>query len=90
VYSFLNTKIKDVKQDPDRRWITTWNHYINRTKLFYRWFYNAYKEGKNYVAESPDPEEWITPDFVKIIKRLAIGSAHIVKQRFGSLKNYSQ
>jgi hypothetical protein len=40
--------------------------------------------------ESPDPEEWITPDFVKIIKRLAIGSAHIVKQRFGSLKNYSQ
>src|SRR5688572_914282 len=46
VVSFLNTKIKDIKQDPDRRWITTWNHYLNRTKLFYRWFYNACKEDK--------------------------------------------
>jgi hypothetical protein len=42
ILSFLNSKIKDSQQDPDMRWITTWNHYLNRIKLFYRWFYNAY------------------------------------------------
>jgi integrase/recombinase XerD len=43
ILSFLNLKIKDSKQDPEKRWITTWNHYLNRTKLFYRWFYNKQK-----------------------------------------------
>ena len=34
ILSFLSSKIKDSKLDPERRWITTWNHYLNRTKLF--------------------------------------------------------
>jgi hypothetical protein len=38
ILSFLNLKIKDPKIDSEKRWITTWNHYLNRTKLFYRCF----------------------------------------------------
>jgi integrase/recombinase XerD len=67
ILSFLNLKIKDSKQDPEKRWITTWNHYLNRTKLFYRWFYNAYKsQDRSGLKEIQDPSEWVTPDFVKI------------------------
>jgi hypothetical protein len=67
ILSFLSSKIKDSKLDPERRWITTWNHYLNRTKLFYRWFYNAYKsEERDGLKEIQDQSEWITPDFVKI------------------------
>jgi integrase/recombinase XerD len=36
ILSFLNLKIKDSNLDSERRWITTWNHYLNRTRLFYR------------------------------------------------------
>ena len=37
---FLNKKIKSSDIDPDKRWITTWNHFLNRIKLFMRWLYN--------------------------------------------------
>ena len=37
ITSFLDTKIKNPQRDPDKRWITTWNHYLNRIKLFFRW-----------------------------------------------------
>jgi hypothetical protein len=37
---FLDTKIKDSEKDPEKRWITTWNHYLVRIKLFFRWLYN--------------------------------------------------
>ena len=43
---FLNQKMKSVEQDPDKKWITTWNHYLNRIKLFVRWFYNYYLKQK--------------------------------------------
>jgi len=36
IISFLNKKIKSPEEDPDKRWITTWNHYLNRIKLFVR------------------------------------------------------
>jgi hypothetical protein len=58
IRSFLETKIKDSVKDPDKRWITSWNHYLTRIKLFYRWLYNKDKEiEKDY---------WETPDFLKI------------------------
>jgi hypothetical protein len=66
ILSFLNLKIKDSKLDPEKRWITTWNHYLNRTKLFYRWFYNARSQEQNGHKELQDQLEWITPDFVRI------------------------
>ena len=39
VIAFLNTKVKNKEEDPDERWITTWNDYLWRIKYFYRWLY---------------------------------------------------
>src|SRR5215204_5182990 len=62
VISFLDTKIKNSEDDPDKRWITTWNDYLVRTKYFFRWMYNCKDKDLDDVPFS----EWITPDFVKI------------------------
>jgi hypothetical protein len=58
ILSFLDTKIKDSSIDPEKRWITSWNHYLVRVKLFYRWLYNKDKE--------IDKDYWETPEFLKI------------------------
>lgn len=58
ILSFLDTKIKDASTDPEKRWVTSWNHYLTRVKLFFRWFYNKDKE--------IDKDYWETPDFLKI------------------------
>jgi integrase/recombinase XerD len=58
ILSFLDRKIEDSVIDPEKRWITSWNHYLVRIKLFFRWFYNKDKEiEKDY---------WETPDFLRI------------------------
>ena len=81
IISFLNTKIKDGQQDPDKKWITTWNHYLNRIKLFFRWLYNAHNISQKNTQSSPSEtysflyeqslseREWSTPDFVRIKQR---------------------
>jgi hypothetical protein len=58
ILSFLDTKIKDSSIDPEKRWITSWNHYLVRIKLFFRWLYNKDKE--------IDKDYWETPDFLRI------------------------
>jgi hypothetical protein len=58
ILSFLDTKIKDLARDPEKRWITSWNHYLVRIKLFYRWLHNKDKE--------IDKDYWETPEFLKI------------------------
>jgi integrase/recombinase XerD len=58
ILEFLDTKIKSKNEDPDGKWITTWNHYLNRIKQFYRWLYNR----ENDTEQS----EWETPNFVRI------------------------
>ena len=58
ILSFLDTKIKDSSIDPEKRWITSWNHYLVRIKLFFRWLYNKDKE--------IDKDYWETPEFLKI------------------------
>ena len=39
---FLDIKIKTIEEDPDGKWITTWNHYLSHIKYFFRWLYNIY------------------------------------------------
>ena len=63
ILEFLNTKIKDPELDPERRWITTWNHYLNRIRLFFRWLYNH--RGKE-VDDEISQSEYNTPEFVRI------------------------
>jgi integrase len=64
ITTFLDTKIKNREEDPDKKWITTWNHYLNRVRLFFRWLYNA--RGKEVSGENILPSAWETPAFVKI------------------------
>ena len=69
IVPFLNIKIKDGSIDPDKRWITTWNHYLNRLKLFFRWLHNHHKTCNTASHSSCDgatDEDWFTPDFIKI------------------------
>ena len=72
ILEFLDLKKKMEGEDPDKKWITTWNDYLWRLKYFYRWLYNAKDKGMN--AKSYD--SLTTPSFIKIkmkrIKRLNI------------------
>jgi hypothetical protein len=58
ILEFLDTKMKSKSEDPDGKWITTWNHYLNRIKQFYRWLYNR--------ENDTEQTEWETPEFVRI------------------------
>src|SRR5215211_6807544 len=40
ILEFLNKRIKPKSNDPDEKWITTWNDYLRRLKFFFRWLYN--------------------------------------------------
>lgn len=65
ITSFLDTKIKTLENDPDKRWITTWNDYLDRIKYFFRWMHNYHDKEIDDVQFS----DWETPDFVKIKKK---------------------
>jgi hypothetical protein len=58
VLAFLDTKVKTYDEDPDTKWITTWNNYLNRMRLFYRWLFNH--------SNDIEHEYWETPEFFKI------------------------
>jgi integrase/recombinase XerD len=64
ILDFLDSKLKDASQDPDKRWITTWNDYLSTIKHFFRWLYNQH--GKK---DPKPPSEWETPAFVQIKKK---------------------
>ena len=40
ILSFLNSKIKSKEEDPDGKWMRTWNDYLQRIKYFFRWLHN--------------------------------------------------
>jgi hypothetical protein len=63
ILSFLNSKIKNQEEDPDKKWITTWNDYLHRIKHFIRWLYNS---DLNKSDGTIPMEEWSTPSFLKI------------------------
>jgi integrase/recombinase XerD len=61
ILCYLDTKIKNTEQDPEEKWITTWNDYLNRIKLFFRWLVNRQNKPLN-----SSKSDWKTPDFVQI------------------------
>ena len=63
VTSFLDTKVKSSEEDPDKRWITTWNYYLVHIKRFFRWLHNHKCKGN--IPEDISESEWITPSFHK-------------------------
>ena len=65
IISFLDTRIKDIQNDPDKRWIRTWNDYLQRVKYFFRWLYNQ-KEKETKGLDALPTSDWITPGFVQI------------------------
>ncbi len=67
ILEFLDSKIKNINDDPDKRWITTWNDYVGRIKFFMRWLYNQ-KEG-NDLGNNISISDWKTPLFIQIKKK---------------------
>jgi hypothetical protein len=65
ILHFLDTRIKDVQSDPDKRWIRTWNDYLQRIKYFFRWLYNQ-KEAETKGLDALPTSDWTTPVFVQI------------------------
>jgi hypothetical protein len=65
---FLDTRRKTKEEDPEQKWITTWNDYLWRLKMFYRWLYNV-KLKTNNERNYYDVNNWITPNFVNINKK---------------------
>ena len=50
ICSFLDTKIKNQEEDPDKKWITTWNYYLVHLKRFFRWLHNYHISKYKYEA----------------------------------------
>src|ERR687898_314190 len=65
ITAFLDTKIRSREEDPDRKCITTWNHYLHRIKIFFRWVYNK-KEKETNHTDTDEQTYWETPPFVRI------------------------
>ncbi|MGC2572198.1 MAG: hypothetical protein WA364_11860 [Candidatus Nitrosopolaris sp.] len=49
----------------DKRWIRTWNDYLQRIKYFFRWLYNQ-KEIEAKGFEPIPTSDWTTPGFCQI------------------------
>jgi hypothetical protein len=52
ITAFLDKKLKSVKEDPDKKWITTWNDYLTDIKYFFRYLYNNKKKTENKYKEN--------------------------------------
>ena len=63
IVGFPDIKRKN-KEDPEQKWITTWNDYLWRLKMFYRWLYNVKLKGDN-KRNYYDISSWIAPDLIK-------------------------
>ena len=80
ILSFLDTKTKDSSIDPEKRWITSWNHYLTRIKLFFRWLYNKDKE--------TDKDYWELLIFLKSKIKKQREFHRMQKVNFGIKMNY--
>jgi hypothetical protein len=75
IIGFLDTKIKNSQEDPDKRWVTTWNDYLSRLKYFFRWLHNTKNSSRLLDSDLDDEEiyipikDWKTPSFLRIDKK---------------------
>ncbi len=69
IVAFLDIKRKNKEEDPEQRGIPTWNDYLWRLKMFYRWLCNVKMKGNNDQRKYYDTSNWITPNFVNINKK---------------------
>ena len=60
ILSFLETKKKSKEEDPDQKWISTWNHYFHRIKHFFRWYHNC---GLKLLLETNENKTQIEQQF---------------------------
>ena len=60
IISFLDSLKKDAAIDPDKKWIRSWNDYLQRIKYFMRWLHND---------PSLPISEWQTPRVAQIKKK---------------------
>ncbi len=67
IVAFLDAKRKSKEDDPEQKWITTWNDYLWRIKMFYRWLYNL--KLRDNKQNHYDISNWISPNFVNINKK---------------------
>ena len=63
ILSYIQTKVKCKDDDPDQRWITTYNDYLHRIKHFFRWLHNLYEK-----EDAVPMDFWENPDFIKTLK----------------------
>jgi integrase/recombinase XerD len=61
ILAFLDTKIKPPEVYSEKKWITTWNDYLWRLKLFFRWLYNKVIISDCDGCELKPQDEWETP-----------------------------
>ena len=83
IMTFLDTKIN--REDNEKKWITTWNNYLTRLKLFFRWFYNM--RGKDSEALAPQ-SDWETPTFARIKERKTKRISHTRKRSYGNVTKF--
>jgi hypothetical protein len=62
INKFLDSKITSSEIDPEKKWITTWNHYMNHLKFFFRWIHNRSLDGDLTRSMS----DWTTPEFIRL------------------------
>lgn len=68
IVKFLDSKVKSPETDPEKKWITTWNHYLSNLKFFFRWLYNENNKSNDdgNDKQGKSMQDWNTPDFIKI------------------------
>jgi uncharacterized protein YqeY len=77
VIRFLDRKIKTEQIDSDKKSITTWNDYLWRLKLCFRWLHNKkIREINGQEAKSEDERKTSLILGKKLRKRKPSASAH--------------
>jgi hypothetical protein len=83
---FLDTKIKSADMDPNKRWVTTWNDYLNDIKCFLRWLFNE------KIKKRTERDEDIVSRlqlFLESRRRREKEAVHIWKPNYGNVMTFS-